>query len=71
MLFSQWVNLVLSTHAIMAALRGRCGHYIFVLVFVLVSSFYLLLLFFLFLAYSQPPQIRCQGPTILPHMVWS
>jgi len=38
----------------MAALRSRCGHYIFALV---VSSIYLLL--FCFLAQSQPSQIGC------------
>jgi len=40
--------------SIMAALRSRCGHYIFVLCF-LLSSFY----FLFFLAYSQPSQIGC------------
>ena len=35
----------------MAALRSRCGHYIFVLWFLLLSSF--------FLAYSQQSQIEC------------
>ena len=39
---------------IMAALRSRCGQYIFVLWF-LLSSIYLLF----FLAYSQPSQIGC------------
>jgi len=38
----------------MAALRSRCGHYIFVL-WVLLSSFF----FFLFLAQSQRSQIGC------------
>jgi len=37
---------------IMAALRSRCGHYIFALWF--LSS-----VFFYFLAYSQPSQIGC------------
>jgi len=39
---------------IMAAVRSRCGHYVFCPV---VSSFYLLLLFFL--AYCQLSQIGC------------
>ena len=38
----------------MAALRSRCGHYIFALWFLLLSSF-----FFSFLTYSQPSQIGC------------
>jgi len=37
----------------MAALRSRCGHYIFTLWFLLSS------IFFYFLAYSQPSQIGC------------
>jgi len=36
----------------MAALRSRCGHYIFVLWFLLLS-------FSFFVAYSQPSQIGC------------
>jgi len=36
----------------MAALRSRCGHYIFAL-------WFLSIYFFLFLAYSQRPQIGC------------
>jgi len=39
----------------MAALRNRAGHYIFVLWFLLSSSFFLSF----FLAYSQPSQIGC------------
>jgi len=43
------------TSVIMAALWNRAGHYIFVLWFLLSSSFYLLF----FLACSQPSQIGC------------
>jgi len=42
---------------IMAALRNRAGHYIFVLWYLLSSIFFFYLSFFL--AYSQPSQIGC------------
>ena len=48
---SQSLNMLLT----MAALRSRCGHYIFVLWFLLSSSSSI----FFFLAYSQPSQIGC------------
>jgi len=44
------VESLVSQRIVMAALSGRCGHYIFVLWF-LLSIF--------FLAYSQPLQIGC------------
>jgi len=50
---------------VMAALRSRCGHYIFVLWFLLLSSIFLSIFF--------PRLISAVADwmsTILPHMVW-
>ena len=44
---------------VMAALRSRCGHYIFVL-WLLLSSFFLLLI----------SAVADWMSTILPHMLW-
>jgi len=53
-------------HFTMAALRSRCGHYIFILWF--------LLSFFFFFFFFFPRLISAVGnwmSTILPHMVWA
>jgi len=44
----------------MAALRSRCGHYIFVLWFLLLSSFFPRLI----------SAVTDWMSTVLPHMVW-
>jgi len=50
--YPQWRRVHSHVTLFMAALRSRCGHYIFALWF--LSS-----IFFLFLAWSQPSQIGC------------
>ena len=48
---------------VMAALRSRCGHYIFALCFILLSS--------IFLSFPRLiSAVRDWMSTILPHMVW-
>jgi len=49
-----------SAQVVMAALRSRCGHYIFALWFVLLSFFFPRLI----------SAVADWMPAVLPHMVW-